>query len=113
VTDAMVAKTTDMILLGDVRAQPDPALINFDANLDPTDSSAGHSQWPSNRHNGRIDFIFADGHVETAKRPDVVNPANNPWRRRWNNDDKAHDGVDGDLVPSWTMDPVAAASVDQ
>ena len=54
-----------------------------------------------------------DGHVETAKRPDVVNPANNPWRRRWNNDNKAHDGVDGNAVPSWTVDAAAAASIDQ
>jgi prepilin-type N-terminal cleavage/methylation domain-containing protein/prepilin-type processing-associated H-X9-DG protein len=113
VTDTTVANPTQMILLGDVRAQPNAALISFDANLDPTDSSSGHSQWPSNRHNGRIDLMFTDGHVETAKRPDVVNPANSLWRQRWDNDNKAHDGVDGDAVPSWTMDPVAAASIDQ
>ena len=109
----MVASPTQMILLGDVRAQPNAALISFDANLDPTDNSPGHSQWPSNRHNGRIDFIFTDGHVEAVKRPDVVSPSNSLWRRRWNNDNKAHDGVDGDAVPSWTADPVAAASIDQ
>jgi prepilin-type N-terminal cleavage/methylation domain-containing protein len=113
VTDTAVASPSQMILLGDVRAQPDPALIDFDANLDPTDSSAGHSQWPSNRHNGRIDLLCTDGHVEKTKRPDVVNPSNTMWRRRWNNDNKAHDGVDGDAVPSWTADPVAAAAIDQ
>ena len=113
VTEAMVIRPSDFIVIGDVRAQPNAALISYDANLDPTDSSTGHSQWPSNRHAGRIDFLFADDHVETAKRPDAVSPSNTLWRRRWNNDDKAHDGVDGDAVPSWTVDPAAAASIDQ
>jgi prepilin-type processing-associated H-X9-DG protein len=113
VSEAMVLRPSEFIVIGDCRAQPNAALISFDANLDPTDSSAGHSQWPSNRHAGRIDFLFADGHVETAKRPDVVSPSNTFWRRRWNNDNKAHDGVDGDAVQSWTADPTAAAAVDQ
>ena len=113
VSEAMVLRPSEFIVIGDCRAQPNAALISFDANLDPCDSSPGHSQWPSNRHAGRTDFLFADSHVETAKRPDSCNPANTFWRRRWNNDNKAHDGVDGDAVPSWTMDPVAAATVDQ
>ena len=112
VRDSMVVRPTDMIMLGDVRAQPNPALISFDANLDPTSSSSGHSEWPSNRHNYRIDFLFADGHVDTAKRPDVVDPKNSLWRRRWNNDNKAHDGQDGDTVPSWNFDSAAAGRLD-
>jgi len=113
VTEAMVARPSDFIVIGDVKAQANAALISFDANLDPTDGSAGHSQWPSNRHNGRIDFLYADGHADgIGKRPDVVSASNTLWRRRWNNDDRAHDGVDGDAVASWTTDPVAAASVD-
>jgi prepilin-type processing-associated H-X9-DG protein len=113
VTESMVLRPSEFIIIGDVRAQPNPALISFDANLDPCDSSAGHSQWPSNRHAGRVDFLFADGHVETAKRPDVCSQNNTFWRRRWNNDNKAHDGVDGDAVTSWTMDAAAAAKIDQ
>ena len=113
VSESMVIRPSEFIIIGDVRAQPTASLISFDANLDPTSSSQGHSEWPSNRHAGKIDFLFADGHVETAKRPDVCNPANTFWRRRWNNDNKAHDGVDGDAVASWTMDPVAAAAIDQ
>ena len=113
VTEAIVTHPSDMILIADVRAQPNAALISFDANLDPADNSSGHSQWPSNRHAGRIDFLFADGHVDVAKRPDVVNPSNTLWRKRWNNDNKAHDGVDGDAVAPWSADPVAAASIDQ
>ena len=113
VIEAMVVRPTDMILIADVRAQPNAALISFDANLDPTDNSSGHSQWPSNRHAGRIDILFADGHVDVAKRPDVISPSNTLWRRRWNNDDKAHDGTDGDAVPSWSVDAAAAAAIDQ
>ena len=113
VRDSMVVRPADMIMMGDVRAQPNAAMISFDANLDPTDSSSGHSQWPSNRHNYRIDFLFADGHVESAKRPDVVDSSNVLWRRRWNNDDRAHDGKDGDAVASWYFDAAAAAQLDQ
>ena len=113
VKDSMIVRPADMIMLADVKAQPNAGLISFDANLDPTDNSAGHSQWPSNRHNYRIDFLFADGHVDTAKRPDVVDPKNTLWRRRWNNDNLAHDGKDGDAVAPWTFDPAAAATLDQ
>jgi prepilin-type N-terminal cleavage/methylation domain-containing protein/prepilin-type processing-associated H-X9-DG protein len=112
VTDAMVARPADMILIADVRGQPNAALISFDANLDPADNSPGHSQWPSNRHSGRIEFLFADGHVENSIRPPVVSPSNTLWRRRWNNDNKAHDGIDGNAVASWTVDAAAAAAID-
>jgi len=113
VTESTVARPTELILLADVKGQQDPSQINFDANLDPTDQSGGHSQWPSNRHNYQIDFLWADNHVSGSKRPDVVNPANNAWRRRWNNDNLAHDGTEGDAVAGWTYDPVAAAQLDQ
>jgi prepilin-type N-terminal cleavage/methylation domain-containing protein/prepilin-type processing-associated H-X9-DG protein len=113
VKDSTVVRPTDMIMLADVKAQQNPGMISFDANLDPTDNSAGHSQWPSNRHLYRIDFLFADGHVDKAKRPDVVDPKNSLWRRRWNNDNSAHDGTDGDAVAPWSFDPVAAGTLDQ
>ena len=112
VNETMVLRPSDFIVIGDCKAQPNASEISFDANLDPTDNSAGHSQWPSNRHAGKIDFLFADDHVDTAKRPDAVSPSNTLWRRRWNNDDKAHDGIDGNAVSSWSVDPVAAASID-
>jgi prepilin-type N-terminal cleavage/methylation domain-containing protein/prepilin-type processing-associated H-X9-DG protein len=113
VTESMVIRPSEFIVIADVRAQPNAAQINFDANLDPTCSNAGHTEWPSNRHDGRIDILFADGHVETAKRPDVVSPANTFWRRRWNNDNLAHDGKDGDAVNSWPYDANAAAIIDK
>src|SRR5207253_374118 len=51
VKDSMVVSPSQMIGFGDVPAQKDPALILFNANLDPTDPMQGHTQWPSNRHN--------------------------------------------------------------
>ena len=57
-------------------------------------------------------FIFADGHVEAVKRPEVVNPANGYWRRRWNNDNLPHNGTDGDAVANWTANPTAAGQLD-
>ena len=83
VRDTDVARPTEMIMLADVRAQEDTALLDCDANIDPTDDSLGHSQWPSNRHSYRVDILFADCHCETAKRPPMVSPLNAFWRRRW------------------------------
>ena len=113
VKDTTVRNPADMILMADVRAQPDTGLISFDANLDPTDNSLGHSQWPSNRHNYLVDILFCDGHCDSAKRPPIVDPSNTLWRRRWNNDNRAHDGQDGDAVGNWRADPGAAAQLDQ
>jgi prepilin-type N-terminal cleavage/methylation domain-containing protein/prepilin-type processing-associated H-X9-DG protein len=113
VRDTTVARPTDMIMLADVKAQQDPRQISFDANLDPADNSPGHSQWPSNRHNYRVDILWADGHVDSAKRPEMVDPKNTAWRRRWNNDNLAHDGKEGDLIANWSADLNAAAQLDQ
>ena len=113
VKDSDVLRPSEMIMLADVRAQPDAAWVNFDANLDPTDDSTGHSQWPSNRHNYRVDILCTDVHCESATRPPMVDPKSTFWRRRWNNDDRSHDGVDGDAVPTWPSDPAAAGLLDQ
>jgi len=112
VRDTDVRKPVDMIMLADVRAQPDPNLINMDADVDPTDNRPGHSQWPSNRHDYRVDILFTDGHCESARRPAMIDPNNTVWRRRWNNDNRAHDGKEGDAVPTWPVDPVAAGQLD-
>ncbi len=106
VTESMVVSPTRMILIGDVKAPKDPAAINCDADLDPTDNSPGHSQWPSNRHRYRTDLVFADGHVEAALRKDVIDPKNTAWRARWNNDNKPHPEI------TWTVDWVAESKLD-
>ncbi len=113
VKDVNVLRPSEMIMLADVKGQQNAGLISFDANLDPTDSSPGHSQWPSNRHNYLVDILHADCHVDTSKRPPMVDPSNSLWRSRWNSDGRAHDGKDGDAVAGWPVDPVAAATLDR
>jgi prepilin-type N-terminal cleavage/methylation domain-containing protein len=115
VSDAMVRSPSQMVMLGDVKGQPN-GHANFDANLDPTDSpsrtSVIDSEWPSNRHNYRTDYLFADGHYESARRTDACNPANHLWRERWNNDNLAHDGTEGDAVPNWPYSAAKAGLLD-
>ena len=77
VRDSEVRKPTDMIMLADSRVNG-----NFDGNIDPTTAE----EWPSSRHDRRSVLMFCDGHAERALRKDVVNPANEQWHRRWNND---------------------------
>ena len=102
VTEAMVVKPVDMIMLGDVAAPENPAGV-WPANLDPTQQD----QWPSNRHNRRTDIMFADGHAQAAVRKVVIDPVqNNPWRSRWNNDNKPHNEV------TWTVDWTQEAKID-
>lgn len=106
VTENMVISPSRMIMLGDVKAPKDKASIHFDADLDPADSSAGHSQWPSNRHQYRTNLQCADGHAETAVRHDIIDPRNFEWRPRWNNDNQAHPEI------NWTVDWKAEAILD-
>ncbi|MEO6036187.1 MAG: type II secretion system protein [Verrucomicrobiota bacterium] len=76
-----VARPTEMIMLSDARTDG-----SWDGNVDPREPD----QWPSSRHNGRTTLMFCDGHAENAKRAMVVDPANDLWVRRWNNDNKNH-----------------------
>jgi prepilin-type N-terminal cleavage/methylation domain-containing protein/prepilin-type processing-associated H-X9-DG protein len=103
VTESMVVKPVEMIMLGDARAPENPAGI-WPANIDPTQSD----QWPSNRHNRRTDLMFADGHAQAAMRKDVIDPKpGNIWRARWNNDNQPHNEV------TWTVDWSLEAQVDR
>jgi prepilin-type N-terminal cleavage/methylation domain-containing protein/prepilin-type processing-associated H-X9-DG protein len=89
--EARVVKPSDMIMLADSRSDR-----SWDGNLDPR----GSAEWPSKRHNGNTVLMFCDGHAESAKRADVVNPLNNAWRARWNNNN------DPDLGRgNWPADP--------
>jgi len=107
VRESMVVNPSQTILVGDVKAPQNPALIHFDADIDPTDNSRGHSQWPSNRHNYRTDIVFADSHAEAVRRRDVIDPRNSVWRARWNNDSQPHPEI------TWTVDWVAEAQLDR
>jgi prepilin-type N-terminal cleavage/methylation domain-containing protein len=115
VKDSNIRRPSDMIAMGDVKSSEVAGLLAnaFSANLDPTAEDFGHTQWPSNRHNYSIDFLFADAHVETTKRVTPnnggpVSPTDSTWRRRWNNDDLSHDGTEGDNVPTWAFSAAAS-----
>lgn len=107
VKESMVVSPTSMIGFGDVRALKNPAGISYNANMDPTANSPDHTEWPSSRHSGRADLLFCDGHVESPKRGDVIDPKlDNPWRNRWNNDNQPHNEV------KWTINQTYANAVD-
>jgi len=81
VSDSVVKRPVDMIMLGD--SKPDGS---FDGNVDPKNPA----EWPSNRHNRRTVLMFCDGHAEAPKRRDVIDPASDYWRSRWNTDNQPH-----------------------
>jgi prepilin-type N-terminal cleavage/methylation domain-containing protein/prepilin-type processing-associated H-X9-DG protein len=102
VTESMVVRPVDMIMLGDVAAPLNTTGV-WPANLDPSQPD----QWPSNRHNRRTDLMFADGHAQTGVRKQVIDPAqNNIWRARWNNDNKPHNEI------TWTVNWAQEAVID-
>jgi prepilin-type N-terminal cleavage/methylation domain-containing protein len=103
VKDSQILKPSDMIAYGDVPAVENTGLISFNANMDVTDTSAGHTQCPSNRHCYRVNLCFCDAHVEGAKRNDVRDSKNTRWRSRWNNDNQPHPEVMWDTggPPPW------------
>ncbi len=90
VKSTMVIHPSDMIAIGDCRSDAPAGTVNFNANLDPTASSAQHNEMPCNRHNKRTDLLFCDGHVDAPVRNDVINPTRMDWRARWNNDNNPH-----------------------
>ena len=50
--------------------------------------------------------MFADGYAEAVKRFDVINPNNDLWRRRWNNDNRPHP------ESVWTVNAAQEAKID-
>lgn len=97
VGESAVKNPADMIMLGD--SKPDGS---FDGNIDPKTPA----EWPSNRHNSRTVLMFGDGHSESARRKDVIDPKNDRWRRRWNNDNQTHPEI------SWTVNAAQEAIID-
>ena len=105
IKDSKVVAPSQMIAIGDVPAVK--AGMNFNANMDVTDDAPPHPQRPSNRHDYRACLSFIDGHVESPKRNDVIDPAANaPWRNRWSNDNKPHNEL------SWIVTPAYNAQLD-
>ena len=104
IKESDVVKPTEMIMLADSKpgdgSSSKPVRGLFDANIDPTTPS----EWPSNRHNRRTVLMFCDGHSESALRNDVIDPRNETWHRRWNND--------WSMAGSWTVDRTLASRID-
>ncbi len=104
VKDSAVKMPSEMIMLADSKpgdgSSPKPRYGLFDANIDPTTPA----EWPSNRHNKRTVVMFCDGHAESAVRNLVIDPANDVWHRRWNNDNVAGG--------SWTVNRADAEKQD-
>ena len=94
IAESAVKNPTEMIMLGDTKSDK-----NFDANIDPTNPS----EWPASRHGGRTVLMFAEGHAESPRRRDVVNPKSD-WARKWCNTGVA-DGT-------WTFDAKQADMID-
>ena len=95
--DSVVRSPVDMIMLGD--SKPDGS---FDGNIDPKNPM----EWPSNRHDKRTNLMFCEGHAEAALRKDVIDPNNQMWRKRWNNDNDPHTEV------NWTVNPLLEQKID-
>ncbi len=100
VKDTQVRRPSDLIMLGD--SKPDGT---FDGSIDPASATGSPDnglgqQYPSNRHDRRTTLMYCDGHAETAKRNDVIDPNNLQWRARWNNDGDPHTEV------VWTLNPL-------
>ena len=95
--DSLVKSPVNMIMLAD--SKPDGS---FDGNVDPKNPA----EWPSNRHNRRTNLTFCDGHADSAKRKDVIDPNNTVWRARWNNDNDPHTEV------NWTVNAAQEAVID-
>jgi prepilin-type N-terminal cleavage/methylation domain-containing protein/prepilin-type processing-associated H-X9-DG protein len=98
VKESAVLRPVDMIMLGD--SKPDGS---FDGNVDPKNPS----EWPSNRHDRRTNLMFCDGHADSARRADVINPRSEMSRRRWNNDNQPHFEFG-----YWTVNPAQEAKID-
>ena len=91
VSESAVKSPSQMIAIAD--SKPDRS---WDGNVDPKEPD----QWPANRHSRRTVLSLADGHSEAPRRKDAVDPKNDNWRRRWNNDNQAHPEI-----PNWAPDP--------
>ena len=82
--------------------------LGLGGNIDPvaTGDNAQGQHWPSNRHSGKTNIMFADGHAESAVRSEVISPHDPVWRQRWNYDNQPHEEI------SWSADPGLDRQVD-
>jgi len=114
VRDSMVVAPSEMIMVGDSKpgngTVSRPKTGEFDGNLDPRSTGDG----PANRHNFKTVLMFADGHADAARRRDIVNPKNDLWRARWNNDNLAHSPRTREtpIIADWTVNAASESRLD-
>jgi hypothetical protein len=100
VKETKVMAPSQMIAIGDVPAVKTG--MNFNANMDY------HTQRPANRHEFKTALLCADGHAESPRRNDVINPAaTSIWRSRWSNDNQPHTEF------NWTVNAAYSSRQDQ
>ncbi|MCG3124605.1 MAG: hypothetical protein GIKADHBN_03074 [Phycisphaerales bacterium] len=83
VKESRVLFPSDMICIADSKSD-----FNWDTAIDPTDIP--DAEWPSPRHFGGSNVVWADGHGSVHKQRDLVE--NSPKSKRlWNNDGLPHE----------------------
>jgi prepilin-type N-terminal cleavage/methylation domain-containing protein/prepilin-type processing-associated H-X9-DG protein len=92
VPESAVVAPSDMYAIGDSFMGTPDKRIYFGMGL----VGRGHSFWTAvftsqayrdvrERHLGRLNMVFCDGHVETIKFPNLYLTDDPSWRRRWSN----------------------------
>ena len=92
VNERQVQVPANMIAIGDsgLDTVSEP-LLNPNADLNaPRDGPPHFAAWlPSDRHRGRANALFFDGHIEHAAQEHWIEKTDRA-RRRWNNDNQLH-----------------------
>jgi prepilin-type N-terminal cleavage/methylation domain-containing protein/prepilin-type processing-associated H-X9-DG protein len=95
--ESHVVAPSDMIAIADSRSD-----ARWDSAIDPADPPGGRgipaAEWPSARHGGGANFMFADGHAENGKQALMVS-RDPSIRKRWNADNEPHINSRGSFVP--------------
>jgi prepilin-type N-terminal cleavage/methylation domain-containing protein/prepilin-type processing-associated H-X9-DG protein len=96
-SESHVKSPADMIVVADSKSDG-----SWDTAIDPADRAPGRGEegpeWPSQRHAGNANFMFADGHAESLKQSLMVSPKLG-IRKRWNADNRPHVNARGLYVP--------------
>lgn len=83
VKESQVQFPSEMVTIVDSKSD-----LNWDTAIDPTDHV--DAEWPSPRHFGGSNVVWADGHGSVHKQRDLIE--NTPQaKRKWNNDGLPHE----------------------
>ncbi len=83
VRESRVQFPSEMVAIADSKSD-----FNWDTALDPTDNV--DAEWPSPRHFGSSNVLWADGHGAAHKQRDLVEDTDQA-KRKWNNDGVPHE----------------------